>query len=514
MNTNKLVIISFIFLLLSIGFYGAPLSANPDDLVRVAVPNAKKDPQIPSQYRIALPDGGLVLLMIHEESLTGNMHFEARFDGIPNREGAIAAAAHLLDTLGLWKLESDPRAVSLLSENSVTIDWVVTDELGAEATLNYLNQMVNYAIKKDLKQFAYEVILENDVGKKHLTDAHAWARQYLRQGRPMQAGAGDLVGYILLQQEPIFIKLGEVLGVPGMLPDWQVAGAVKKLLVDSSDQKKESFIHWTEEVIKYPALFRSPIIQNVIASLLGPLIDQGMMIEEASNVYRQWLSLPVDQEFAGSTILKAIVGRYPIEDNLFGDLLIEGFKSSSPQVRALLLRDVVKPLVDFKYPSTDKMLKVVEKYKDDPSLVVRLAVFEAMVPKATANNRAEMMQMMQSYFQNPSDRQMLLVRDPLYFYGFMATLFGMLSDSDNDDLFVEAWMNLAPLLATQESFPSTALYEISKDIGEAFSKSNEEGRASLAMLLQHISARLEDENPQAAQLWNQIVTNAIDIVRS
>ncbi len=104
------------------------------------------------------------------------------------------------------------------------------------------------------------------------------------------------------------------------------------------------------------------------------------MIEESSNVFRQWLKLPVDQEFAGTIILKSIVSRYPSQDNLFGDLLIEGLQSSSPQVRALLLRDVVRPLIDYKYPSTDKMLKVVAKYKDDPSLIVRLAVLETMVP--------------------------------------------------------------------------------------------------------------------------------------
>ncbi len=71
----------------------------------------------------------------------------------------------------------------------------------------------------------------------------------------MRAGAGDFVGYILLQQEPIFIKLGKILGVPGMLPDWQVSTAVRKMLVDSPDEAKGNLVHWIEEVIKYPALF-------------------------------------------------------------------------------------------------------------------------------------------------------------------------------------------------------------------------------------------------------------------
>ncbi len=55
-----------------------------------------------------------------------------------------------------------------------------------------------------------------------------------------------------------------------------------------------------------------------------------------------------------------------------------------------------------------------------------------------------MMQMIQSFFQNSSDRKSLLVRDPLHFYGLMATLFGLLSDSDNDALFCRSMDTISP----------------------------------------------------------------------
>ncbi len=124
MNINKLINILFLSILLSIGIYGSPLSASPADLVRLAIPNAKADPQIPLQYRISLPEGGVAILMIHED--TDSLRFQARFERISNREGAIAAAAHLLNTLGLWKLNREPQMVSSSIENSVTIDWTTS----------------------------------------------------------------------------------------------------------------------------------------------------------------------------------------------------------------------------------------------------------------------------------------------------------------------------------------------------------------------------------------------------
>ncbi len=80
--------------------------------------------------------------------------------------------------------------------------------------------------------------------------------------------------------------------------------------------------------------------------------------------------------------------------------------------------------------------------------------------------------------------------------------------------FAEAWIQLAPLLANEGDLPPSARREISKDIADAFIQSNDEGRASLGMLLHHIYRQLDAEDPQGAELWNQLVLDAIDILRA